>query len=85
MKSVTIDCRQIETPRQLHAAFAEAMAFPAWYGNNLDALHDSLTSLTEETQIILTDFTSLPDFANGFRRVLLDAEAENPNLKVTIL
>jgi len=85
MKHITIDCRQIETSCQLHAAFAEALDFPAWYGNNLDALHDCLTSLSEETEITLSYFSSLPGFSGGFRRVLLDAEAENPYLKVTLL
>lgn len=85
MKQITIDCRKIETPGQLHSAFAGALEFPAWYGKNLDALYDCLTSLSEETEIILTAFSSLPGFANGFRRVLLDAEEENPNLKVSLL
>lgn len=85
MRYITIDCNRIEAPRQLHTAFAEALEFPAWYGNNLDALHDCLTSLTEETEIILTDFSSLPGFANGFRRVLLDSAEENTKLNVTLL
>lgn len=85
MKNVIIDCAGIETSRQLHAAFAEALGFPGWYGSNLDALHDCLTSLPEETEIALANFASLPALCNGFRRVLLDAEEENPYLKVILL
>ncbi len=85
MKQVTISCIRIDTPRQLHAALAEALEFPRWYGCNLDALHDCLTAISEETELILTGFSSLPGFANGFRRVLADCEEENHNLTVTIL
>ena len=43
---VTIDCTRIHTKEDLHRIFAEALSFPDWYGNNLDALHDCLTSLS---------------------------------------
>lgn len=85
MKEITIDCSGIENPRQLHRAFAEAFPFPQWYGNNLDALHDCLTSLPEETHLTLTNFVQLGTFSNGFRRVLTDSEVKNPNLKICIL
>ena len=42
MKDITIDCSRIASPADLHRLFAEALAFPAHYGNNLDALHDCL-------------------------------------------
>ena len=44
--NVTIDCALIHTKEDLHRIFAEALAFPDWYGKNLDALHDCLTTLT---------------------------------------
>ena len=44
--NVNIDCSAICSREQLHLAFAEALSFPACYGNNLDALHDQLTSLS---------------------------------------
>ena len=34
-----------ETAEDLHRALAEGLHFPAWYGGNLDALHDCLTDL----------------------------------------
>ena len=37
----------------LHRALAEGLHFPAWYGGNLDALHDCLTDLNEPTELIV--------------------------------
>lgn len=82
MKLITIDCSAIQTPRQLHKSLAEALEFPQWYGSNLDALHDCLTALTEETCLTLLRFGSLGSFSGGFRRVLLDSEKENPHLQI---
>ena len=44
--NVTIDCSRIQSEEDLHRIFAEALSFPAWYGKNLDALHDCLTVLS---------------------------------------
>lgn len=85
MKKVIIDCGLYDNRQQLHNALAEALQFPEWYGHNLDALHDCLTAISEETTLTLTDFDSLPFVTTGFCRVLQDAQEENPNLKVTLL
>ena len=85
MNNVTIDCSGIETARQLHEAFAAALNFPHWYGHNLDALYDCLTSLPQETEITLEAFVFLPPFSKGFLRVLMDAAEENPRLNITLL
>ena len=81
MKEITIDCSAVRCRKALHHLLAEALDFPEWYGNNLDALYDCLTDLSEEIHLSLRNF---PDFP-GFRETLTDAEAENDCLKVTIL
>lgn len=85
MREIIIDCAGIESSRALHEVIAREMDFPAWYGCNLDALHDLLTGLSEETALKLLNFGALPQFARGFRRVLEDAQRENPNFRVTLL
>ena len=85
MKAITIDCTGMQSKEQLHRAFASALSFPAWYGNNLDALHDCLTNVCEPTRISLPGFRELGSFALGFRLVLEDAEAENDCLIIDIL
>ena len=42
-----LDVSACETAEDLHRALAEGLHFPAWYGGNLDALHDCLTDLHE--------------------------------------
>ena len=46
MDVTVIDCAGIFTREDLHRVFSQALQFPDWYGNNLDALHDCLTSLS---------------------------------------
>ena len=82
MKEITIDCAAIQNPRQLHRELAAALSFPEWYGNNLDALHDCLTEIGEDTLLTLIRFGSMGSFANGFRRVLQDCEETNPHLQI---
>ena len=47
---VTIDVRDLNSPRQLHAALAAALGFPAIYGMNWDAFHDAITGLVDMPQ-----------------------------------
>lgn len=82
MKQITIDCADAQNSQELHRLLARELQFPTWYGNNLDALHDLLTAISEETQLTLLH---PGDFAKGFRRVMADAEKENPKLTITIL
>ena len=56
MKNITIDCRGFVPRSDLHKAFADALAFPDHYGNNLDALHDCLTDISEDTRIHLVNW-----------------------------
>ena len=82
MKEITIDCVGIETAQCLHKKLKEALGFPEFYGHNLDALHDCLTEISEDTKLTLEHFDSLGRFAAGFRLVLNDAEEENSHLFV---
>lgn len=85
MREYVIDCAQIDGPRELHRVIAREMNFPDWYGDNLDALHDLLTAITEDTELKLIHFDALPPFTRGFRRVLTDSARENPHFRVTLL
>ena len=76
-------CKSAE---ELHRALADGLHFPAWYGSNLDALHDCLTDLTEPTELVVCGESALDALldrrAAAFRRVLRDSAEENPNLIV---
>lgn len=80
--NVTISCGGIADKQTLHARIAEALDFPDWYGNNLDALMDCLTDL-DTTHVAVTDRQELPFDAEGFWETFRDAQMENPDLTVT--
>ena len=88
MKKVTIDLRNIETPRAMHVYMAYVMNFPSYYGRNLDALYDMLTEIGEPTQMMIRRPADLPDEMKAlFPRlslVLHDAQTENENLQVFV-
>ncbi|KKO63995.1 Barstar [Janthinobacterium sp. KBS0711] len=72
---VTIDLSDINSPRQLHAALAAALAFPSFYGMNWDAFWDAVTGLVDmPQQIELRGWPAfaarLPHEATTLRRIL---------------
>lgn len=88
MKEITVECRAILSRSELHDAFAEALSFPDWYGGNLDALHDQLTAICEETVIHLLHWEEAEEamgrYAICAKRAILDAAEENPQLQVIL-
>lgn len=82
METVHFPCTGIETKDQLHKALAEALRFPEWYGNNLDALYDCLTDL-RNIHLILENWQDLPDWKATFQVVFQDAENDGRGLIVT--
>ena len=86
MKEITIDCRGFVPRSDLHRALADALAFPDHYGNNLDALHDCLTDISEETRIFLVNWADaeerLGSYARSAKRAILYAAIENQNLAI---
>lgn len=85
MKKITIDCTPIETPAQLHEQMAQALNFPDWYGNNLDAMFDCLTEV-EDTELTLHNWHALEyrlgDYSGKVVYVFHCACEENPGLTV---
>lgn len=86
MERIVVDCGTIETRAGLHAALADALNFPAWYGKNLDALHDCLTALGIDTALVLQNWSAaesrLGPYAARTAKVLAHAAGENPRLTV---
>lgn len=88
MRTIIIDLACIETVRALHIYLAYRLGLPAYYGANLDALHDVLTEIAECTHIVLLaqgvtgeNTAYLPKLV----RVLEDAQAENCHLTVELM
>ena len=87
MKDITIDCRGFVPRSDLLKAFADALSFPDHYGNNLDALHDCLTEISEPTRIHIVNWAdvekNLGNYARSAKRAILEAAIENTALAVT--
>ena len=86
MKEIFIECRSFVSRADLHKDIAAAMAFPEWYGNNLDALHDQLTSIGEKTVIQLQHWheaeSRIGRYSVCVRRAMEDAQKRNPKLDI---
>ena len=88
MEEKIIDCTKIKSREDLHRIFRETLSFPDWYGNNLDALYDQLTSIGVDTQVILQNWTeaeaALDRYAVCARQAMEDAQQNNPKLKIVL-
>ena len=82
MMNITIDCSAIGSREDLHRILAEALCFPEWYGNNLDALHDCLTSLSGTIRLENWEDaeTALGRYGLAARRAIADAAIKNSKL-----
>ena len=70
----------------LHDLLSRELAFPDWYGRNLDALFDCLTDLSQETELLLQNWDSWEDqrYADRLLCVLRGAAEENEKLHIHI-
>ena len=88
MRTITLELERMTSVPALHKYLLNALALPAHYGANLDALYDCLTEIVEPTQIIVpanvTDNENLGWYGEQLLQVLQDAAEENKNLQVTV-
>ena len=86
MERIIIDCGEIRSKAELHTALARSLHFPAWYGGNLDALHDLLTAITADTTLQLHHWaeaeTALDTYGSRVKKVLAISALENPHLSI---
>lgn len=84
MRKIIIDVGDLADPAEIQRYLAARFSFPEYYGMNLDALYDELTSLTEDTCVGVFEAEDGP--AEGYMdrlcQVMRDAEEENPHLSV---
>ena len=85
MRTITLELEHIETAAALHIYLQYMLRLPAYYGRNLDALHDALGELAQPTRIIVCAQGArgeVATFLPRLLRVLEDAQQENPCLHV---
>ncbi len=79
---------QIHSRAELHELLAQRLALPGYYGNNLDALYDCLSSQNTHLELIVTEtdalYKHLSNYGESFLRVLKDAAVENRSFHLKI-
>ena len=81
---IVLDLRKTKTPEELHARLQQALGFPDYYGRNLDALHDMLTSWDQPAvfALRLPEKGDMAAYGQRLRRVFLDAAEENRRVRM---
>lgn len=81
MIAITLDGGLITDREELHKVFRERLALPDYYGNNLDALYDVLSTYSETIEITIFNEEQLcsrvPFYKERFLDVLKVAAQEN--------
>lgn len=75
MRTILLDFHKFKDKYQVHKYLKERLQLPDFYGMNLDALYDMLTTMHEDTCI--TVIRSGQDFERGFIGMMKDAAEEN--------
>ena len=83
MKKIILPLAKVKSREELHDILSGAFDFPSFYGRNMDALHDCLTDLMEETEVSVCLPEDGPDdYMKVLMRVLRDSARENPHLHI---
>ncbi len=87
MKKIALDARKMNTRENAHDYLAKKCAFPTYYGKNLNALYDCLTSMAD-TEITVKDAQSLEEKLGEYGKTILsvffDAADNNSGLHVIV-
>ena len=89
MRTITLDGQRMVSIQETHAYIEKKLEIHDYYGKNLDALWDSLTSIGNSTRLEIIHFNAaeahLGPYGEKLRQVLMDAAAENTFLQVVFL
>lgn len=80
MRKIELNLDDFETRTDFHRFVKEKFAFPDYYGNNLDALYECLTDITENTCVGIT--YSKDGYQKSVCKVFARAEEDNEHLCV---
>ncbi|MBQ9196820.1 MAG: barstar family protein [Clostridia bacterium] len=81
---IILNLKQAQTPMEAQEYLKRALAFPDYYGKNLDALYDMLTAWDQPVSFVLRlpEGGDMGAYAQKLRRVFEDAAAENKRISV---
>lgn len=88
MEEIILNARRMTSIEQLHRYIKRKLNLPNYYGRNLDALWDVLSTINNPVCIKLINidelYKNLGDYAESFLKVFTDASDENENLHFEI-
>ena len=88
MKEIIIDAGCFTDRTKIHEILKTALDSENYIGNNLDALHDALTSITVDTKIVLRNLYHSRKHLGGYTETIAEvfaaSAAANPHLTVVL-
>ena len=88
-REIRIDGSRIISRKLMAAYMKEIFAFDETFGGNLDALHDSLSEVSEDTVLLFDEevlkTVCTEKYAWKVMRVLLDETEDNPHIRIKLL
>lgn len=88
-RTIILDFSRFRSRAAVHETLRAALQSEDYIGNNLDALHDALTSLRRDALLQLRRVESgrkkLGPYCDTLLACLADAAEENPHLKLALL
>ena len=80
-----LEGKKLQSAQEAHLYLKESLELPEYYGENLDALYDCLTEMTERSLIRIEAVQPVEtEFFKKLVRVMKDAAQDNPKLEVRI-
>ena len=82
MEKINLNGHDMRTREDAHDALARALHLPEYYGRNLDALWDLVSTM--EADVLLTHPEALGDYGQRLVATLQEAAEENPRFRFEI-
>ena len=85
MEEIFLDCNKMASKSEAHKYIKKMLNFPDYYGENLDALWDLLSSKSKMTTIFLLHeeklYENLGEYGKQLMEVFKEAASSNPNIR----
>jgi ribonuclease inhibitor len=89
MKAAVLNGEKMTSVKEAHVYISRKLDFPEYYGGNLDALWDILSTISYPIHISMTNseilHEHLGEYSDSLISVFWDAEEENENLSFEII
>ncbi|MDO4794001.1 MAG: barstar family protein [Filifactor alocis] len=89
MREIHLDGKKMNTAENTHLYLRVKLDLPYYYGDNLDALWDCLSEISDISLITLENSTvlkkQLGNYADSLIRIFEDYKQENPDFNFEIL